>query len=54
LVSNTLSKHNINQLKDQNSAKDQEIAELKQKLFETQKALDEAVLNRKAEGTAIL
>ena len=54
LISDTLNKHAVRNLKDKNLDKDQEIAELKQKLFETQKQLDEVVLNRKSEGTALL
>lgn len=54
LVSDTLNKHHLSKLKGSNDSKDQEISDLKQKLFETQKALDAAVLNRKSEGTALL
>lgn len=35
LVSDTLNKHKLTQLKGSNTNKDQEIADLKQKLFET-------------------
>ena len=54
LVSDTLNKHNINHLESQVVDKDQQIVELKKKLFETQKMLDDAVLGRKSEGTALL
>jgi hypothetical protein len=37
LVSNTLNKYQVTKLKGSNDNKDQEIGDLKQKLFETQK-----------------
>jgi len=54
IVSDSLNKHQVKKLKASGDDKDQQITELKQKLFETQKMLDEALLTRKSEGTALL
>lgn len=54
LVSNTLNKVNIKNLVEKNDDKDDLIAELKSQLSKTQKMLDDAVLERKSEGTALL
>lgn len=54
LVSNALNKHSIKQMQDKAADTDQQVADLRQKLFDTQKALDEAVLDRKSQGTALL
>ena len=44
----------MEKLEVKNDDKDQLIADLKQKLFETQRELDQVVLSRKSEGTALL
>lgn len=49
-----MNKYQVHKLQGSNDNKDQEIRELKQKLFETQKQLDQVVLGRKSEGTALL
>lgn len=54
LVSQTLGKVQMSKLQQGNDDKDQLIADLKQKLFETQQQLDQTVLTRKSEGTALL
>lgn len=53
-VSDQLSKQNAQRLEAMGQSKDQEIENLKQELFETQKKLDNMVLSRKSEGTALL
>jgi len=54
LVSNTLNKVNIKKLEENNLDKDELIAELKDQLQMNQKLLNEALLSRKSEGTALL
>jgi hypothetical protein len=41
-------------MKETNSNKNEQITNLNQKLFQTQKMLDEAILERKSQGTALL
>lgn len=54
MVSNSLHQASIKHLQDQAGDKEQQTDELKEKLFKTQKMLDDAVLGRKSEGTALL
>lgn len=54
LVSNSITKNQVARLTVQADEKEQQIAELKKKLFDTQKLLDDALLGRKSEGTALL
>jgi hypothetical protein len=54
LVSNTLNKVNISKLTEKVVDKDEVIADLRGQLDKSQKMLDEALLSRKSEGTALL
>ena len=52
MVSDSLNRQKVKELTVTGGDKDQQIAELKAKLFETQRQLDQVVLSRKSEGTA--
>ena len=54
IVSNTINKVNLQKLGEQNENKDETISELRTELTKTQKMLDDALLQRKSEGTALL
>ena len=54
MVSDSLNRQKVKELTVTGGDKDQQIAELKAKLFETQRQLDQVVLSRKSEGTALL